>query len=130
MTPYVPHPEHGEFPVALVCRPPYGPPNHGSASNPQNAAWLSALRHARKNVFIQTPTLNAEPLVPAIAEACERGVDVHCYVCIGYNDAVRCCCSKLFFPLSFLFFPLFIFTFGFSSISSFANIKLVPSIYE
>jgi len=88
MTPYIPHPAHEPFPIAMVCRAPYGPPNHSAGSNPQNAAWLSALRHARKNVFIQTPTLNAEPLIPAIIEACERGVDVYCYVCLGYNDAV------------------------------------------
>ncbi|KAI1381825.1 IQ calmodulin-binding motif protein [Hypoxylon crocopeplum] len=87
MTPYVPHPAHELFPMALVCRPPYGTPNHASVSNPQNAAWLSALRNAERNVFIQTPTLNAEPLVPAIVEACERGVDVYCYVCLGYNDS-------------------------------------------
>lgn len=88
MTPYIPHPAHEPFPIALVCRSPYGPPNHSAVTNPQNEAWLSALRHARKNVFIQTPTLNAEPLIPAIVKACERGVDVYCYVCLGYNDAV------------------------------------------
>ncbi|KAI1096053.1 IQ calmodulin-binding motif protein [Rostrohypoxylon terebratum] len=87
MTPYIPHPAHEPFPMALVCRPPYGPPNHASVSNPQNAAWLSALRNAQKNVFIQSPTLNAEPLIPAIVEACERGIDVYCYVCLGYNDS-------------------------------------------
>ncbi|KAH8900135.1 hypothetical protein GQ53DRAFT_758241 [Thozetella sp. PMI_491] len=89
MTPYIPHPVHEPMPMALVCRNPYGPPNHKSVSNPQNAAWLSALRNAKKNVFIQSPTLNAEPLVPAIREACERGVDVYCYICLGYNDTVR-----------------------------------------
>ncbi|KAI0380116.1 IQ calmodulin-binding motif protein [Hypomontagnella monticulosa] len=87
MTPYLPHPAHEPFPMAMVCRWPYGTPQHNSISNPQNAAWLSALRNAKKNVFIQTPTLNAEPLIPAIVEACERGVDVYCYVCLGYNDA-------------------------------------------
>ncbi|KAI4602944.1 hypothetical protein KJ359_008165 [Pestalotiopsis sp. 9143b] len=87
MTPYMAHPAHEPFPIAMVNRQPYGPPNHKSVSNPQNAAWLSALRNAEKSVFIQTPTLNAEPLVPAIVEACERGIDVYCYVCLGYNDA-------------------------------------------
>ncbi|KAK8079554.1 hypothetical protein PG997_007372, partial [Apiospora hydei] len=86
MTPYMPHPAHAPLPVALVNRDPYGPPNHKSVANPQNAAWLSALRNAEKNVFIQSPTLNAEPLVPAIVEACERGIDVYCYICLGYND--------------------------------------------
>ncbi|KAI8624312.1 phospholipase D/nuclease [Xylariaceae sp. FL1651] len=87
MTPYIPHPIHEPFPMALVCRAPYGRPNHKSTVNPQNAAWLSALRNAERNVFIQTPNLNAEPLVPAIKEACERGIDVFCYVCLGYNDS-------------------------------------------
>ncbi|KAH7026337.1 uncharacterized protein B0I36DRAFT_248992 [Microdochium trichocladiopsis] len=87
MTPYILHPASQPFPIALVNRAPYGPPNHDSVSNPQNAAWLSALRNAKKNVFIQSPTLNAEPLVPAIIEACERGIDVYAYICLGYNDA-------------------------------------------
>lgn len=87
MTPYIPHPVHEPFPIAMVNRAPHGSPNHKSVSMPQNAAWLSALRNATKNVFIQTPTLNAAPLVPAIVEACERGIDVYCYVCLGYNDA-------------------------------------------
>jgi phosphatidylserine/phosphatidylglycerophosphate/cardiolipin synthase-like enzyme len=88
MTPCIPHPVHEPFPIAMVCREPYGPPNHSSVYNPQNEAWLSALRNAKKNVFIQSPTLNAEPLVPAIIDACERGIDVYCYVCLGYNDSV------------------------------------------
>ncbi|KAJ8127857.1 hypothetical protein O1611_g5779 [Lasiodiplodia mahajangana] len=87
MTPYIPHPAHEPFPIALVNRAPYGRPNNKSIMTPQNAAWLSALRNAKRNVFIQTPTLNAEPLIPAIIQACERGVDVYCYVCLGYNDA-------------------------------------------
>lgn len=88
MTPYIPHPVHEPFPIAMVCREPYGAPSHSSVYNPQNEAWLSALRNAKKNVFIQSPTLNAEPLVPAIIEACERGIDVYCYICLGYNDTV------------------------------------------
>lgn len=88
MTPYVPHAAHAPVPMALVNRAPYGRPNNKSLPNPQNAAWLSALRNARKNVFIQSPTLNAAHLVPAIVEACERGIDVYCYICLGYNDIV------------------------------------------
>jgi len=90
MTPYIASQQgvSGPFPMALVNRSPYGPPNHRSVANPQNAAWLAGLRYAEKSVFIQTPTLNAEPLVPAIREACERGVDVFCFICLGYNDAV------------------------------------------
>ncbi|KAK4188266.1 minor cardiolipin synthase ClsB [Podospora australis] len=85
MTPYVAG-SKTFCPMALVNRAPYGAPTHKSVSNPQNAAWLSALRNAQSTVFIQSPTLNAEPLLPAITEACERGVDVHCWVCLGYND--------------------------------------------
>ncbi|KAF7294769.1 hypothetical protein MIND_01014400 [Mycena indigotica] len=85
-TPYLAHPTRDPFPIALVCRAPYGTPNHESVCNPQNEVWLSALRNAKKNVFIQSPTLNAAPLVPAIIDACERGVDVFCYICLGYND--------------------------------------------
>jgi phosphatidylserine/phosphatidylglycerophosphate/cardiolipin synthase-like enzyme len=88
MTPYIPHPVYEPFPIAMVCREPYGAATHNSVYNPQNEAWLSALRNAKKNVFIQSPTLNAEPLVPAIIEACERGIDVYCYICLGYNDTV------------------------------------------
>ena len=88
MTPYIPHAVHEPFPIAMVNRFPYGQPNHKSITTPQNAAWLSALRNAQRNIFIQTPTLNAAPLIPAIVEACERGIDVYCYVCLGYNDAV------------------------------------------
>ncbi|KAH6856147.1 hypothetical protein B0I37DRAFT_425195 [Chaetomium sp. MPI-CAGE-AT-0009] len=88
MTPYLTHQSHTPYPMALVNRLPYGPPTHKSVSNPQNAAWLSALRNAQKSVHIVSPTLNAPPLIPAIIEACERGVDVYCYICISYNDAV------------------------------------------
>ncbi|KAI1114468.1 hypothetical protein F5Y14DRAFT_170199 [Nemania sp. NC0429] len=87
MTPYIPYLAHEPIPMALVNRAPYGRPNHQSVTNPQNAAWISALRNAERNVFIQTPTLNAQPLIPEIVQACERGIHVYCYVCLGYNDA-------------------------------------------
>jgi phosphatidylserine/phosphatidylglycerophosphate/cardiolipin synthase-like enzyme len=63
--------------------------NHLSITNPQNAAFLAAIRNAQKSIFIQTPTLNAEPLLNPILEAVQRGVVVTCYVCLGYNDAVQ-----------------------------------------
>lgn len=101
MTPYIPHQTHTPYPMALVNRAPYGPPTHRSIQTPQNAAWLSGLRNAQKSVLILSPTLNAGPLIPAIREACERGVDVVCYICLGYNDAVRLPSPLFFF---FLFF--------------------------
>jgi len=88
MAPYVIHAAQEPYPMALVNRPPYAPPTQKSLSVPQNEAWLSALRNATRSVFIQSPTLNAEPLRPAIVEACERGIDVSCYICLGYNDLV------------------------------------------
>ena len=72
----------GAFPLTKLA------PNHNCVHVPQNEAWLSALRNAEKNVFIQTPNLNAEPLIPAIISAVKRGIDVYYYVCLGYNDAV------------------------------------------
>ncbi|KAK5654513.1 hypothetical protein OQA88_7142 [Cercophora sp. LCS_1] len=87
MTPSVIHPPHAPFPIAMVNRKSYGTPGHSSLCTPQNAAWLSALRHAKAFVFIQSPTLNASPLIPAIKDACERGIDVICWICLGYNDA-------------------------------------------
>ena len=106
MTPYIPHPAHEPVPMAMVNRKSWGglyntasllgwnvdhcgaAPNHSCVCTPQNEAFLSGLRNARKEVFIQTPNLNASPLLPAILEACRRGVDVYVYVTLGYNDAV------------------------------------------
>ncbi|KFY02315.1 hypothetical protein O988_02207 [Pseudogymnoascus sp. VKM F-3808] len=86
-TPYIPHEVHEPFPIAMVNRPPYGTPNNNDVYTPQNEAWLAGLRYAKKNVFIQSPTLNAEPILKEILNACERGVDVFAFICIGYNDA-------------------------------------------
>jgi len=87
MTPYIPHPVHKPFPMALVNRKPYGAPNHACVNVPQNEAWLSAVRNAKEWVFIQTPDLNAEPLLPEIIAAVKRGIEVTYWVCLGYNDA-------------------------------------------
>lgn len=88
-TPYIPHSLTKPFPIALVNRRPYGKPEHGDVYVSQNEAWLAALRYAKESVFIQSPTLNSDVLVPAIIDACERGIDVFCFICLGYNDAVR-----------------------------------------
>jgi hypothetical protein len=87
MTPYIPHPVSEPFPIALVNRKPWGAPNHACVNTPQNEAWLSAVRNAKRTVFIQTPDLNAEPLLPELVAAVKRGVEVTYYVCLGYNDA-------------------------------------------
>ncbi|KAH0829571.1 phospholipase D active site protein motif protein [Fonsecaea pedrosoi] len=87
MTPLIPIPRHDPFPMAMVCRQPWGAPTKHCLYTPQNAAFMSALRHAAKSVFIQTPDLNAEALLPEIVAACRRGVKVTYYYCLGYNDA-------------------------------------------
>lgn len=87
MTPLIPTVKHAPFPCALVNREPWGAPNHECVWTPQNAAFTSALRHATKSVFIQTPNLNAAALLPEILAACRRGVHVSYYYCLGYNDA-------------------------------------------
>lgn len=86
MTPYIPHARHEPFPIALVNRKPWGALNHSSVYTPQNEAWLSAIRNAESTVFIQSPDINAEPLIPALLDAVRRGVEVTMYACLGYND--------------------------------------------
>jgi phosphatidylserine/phosphatidylglycerophosphate/cardiolipin synthase-like enzyme len=87
MTPYISSMTAIPVPIALVSRPPYGPPNMHNVYVPQNEAWLSCIRNATRSVFIQTPDLNAAPLVPALAAALKRGIRVTYYICFGYNDA-------------------------------------------
>jgi len=87
MTPYIVTTTSAPIPMALVSRPPYGPPNMHNVYVPQNEAWLSCIRNAEHSIFIQTPDLNAAPLIPALAAALKRGVEITYYVCFGYNDA-------------------------------------------
>jgi len=86
MTPYLSTSTAEPVPMALVSRPAYGPFDSKSVRVPQNEAWLSLIRHARQSIFIQTPDLNAAPLMEALAQALRRGVEVTYYVCFGYND--------------------------------------------
>ncbi|KAJ5582991.1 hypothetical protein N7535_001611 [Penicillium sp. DV-2018c] len=86
-TPYMVLPKHKPFPMALVNREPFGSPNHSSIYTPQNSAWLSAINHAKHSILIQTPNMNAEPLLDPLLNAVRRGITVSCYLCLGYNDA-------------------------------------------
>ncbi|KIR81031.1 hypothetical protein I305_03418 [Cryptococcus gattii E566] len=79
--PHVVHAPHDPFPIAMCCRKP-----HGYIRNPQNAAWLAGFRYAKKKVFVQTPTLNARPIVRAVKQACRRGVEVVLLLDLGFND--------------------------------------------
>lgn len=106
MAPYTMLPSHDPVPMALVNREPYGgecylsevsitlsllnlfqAPNHNNIHTPQNEAWLSAINNAEQSIFIQTPNMNAEPLLEPLLNAVRRGVIVTCYLCLGYNDA-------------------------------------------
>jgi phosphatidylserine/phosphatidylglycerophosphate/cardiolipin synthase-like enzyme len=75
------------IPMAMVSRKPYANRNNDSVHVPQNEAFLALIEHAKHSIFIQTPNLNAKDLLPALAAALERGVEVTYYVCLGYNDA-------------------------------------------
>jgi phosphatidylserine/phosphatidylglycerophosphate/cardiolipin synthase-like enzyme len=75
------------IPMAMVSRKPYANLNNDSVHVPQNEAFLALIEHAKHSIFIQTPNLNAKDLLPALAAALERGVEVTYYVCLGYNDA-------------------------------------------
>ncbi|CEI67784.1 hypothetical protein FVEN_g9589 [Fusarium venenatum] len=87
MTPYIlTSTDAKPVPMALVSRPPYGAIDSKNVHVPQNEAWLSLIRNAQRNIFIQTPDLNASPLIPTIIDALKRGVEVTYYVCFGYND--------------------------------------------
>ncbi|GAA5877151.1 hypothetical protein JCM3774_003316 [Rhodotorula dairenensis] len=90
--PHMLHKAHEPFPIALVNRRPHGSPGHMDIRCPQAAAWLAALRYAEKNVFIQTPTLNASPIVRGVIEACStggpqrQGIEVTLFLGLGFND--------------------------------------------
>jgi phosphatidylserine/phosphatidylglycerophosphate/cardiolipin synthase-like enzyme len=84
--PFVPLPNLDPVPMAMCSRKPYPNITNGSLFVPQNEAFLSLIRNARRTIFIQTPDLNAKPLLPALISAVKRGVQVTSYVCLGYND--------------------------------------------
>ena len=84
--PFIPVAPTPAVPMAMASRKPYSNINNDSVFVPQNEAWLSLIRNAKRSVFIQTPDLNAKPLLPVLIDACKRGIDVTYYVCLGYND--------------------------------------------
>ncbi|KAK4548088.1 hypothetical protein LTR36_010808 [Oleoguttula mirabilis] len=84
--PFIPCPPTEAVPMAMASRKPYANLNNDSEFVPQNETFLSLIRNAKHNIFIQTPDLNAKPLLPALVEAVKRGVEVTYYVCLGYND--------------------------------------------
>ncbi|KAG2066327.1 hypothetical protein BDR04DRAFT_1106891 [Suillus decipiens] len=87
-SPHILHTRHGECPMALVNRAPSGSPgNHASSlHNTQDAAWLAGLKYAQRKVFVQSPTLNAAPVVEGILNAVRRGIQCILYIDVGFND--------------------------------------------
>lgn len=86
-TPYMTTMTPTPIPMAVVSRPPFGPINHNNIFVPQNEAWLSLIRNAKRDVFIQSPDINAAPLFPALVAALKRGIRIDAWSCFGYNDA-------------------------------------------
>lgn len=87
--PFIFHRAHQPIPIALVNRPARGTPGHIDTANPQDAAWMGAFRHAKKSIFIQSPTLNASPAIEGIIDACRRGITVTIWLGLGFNDLVE-----------------------------------------
>lgn len=75
--------------MAMVNRAPVGTPGHGHVDNPQDQAWLAAFEFAVEEVFIQTPTFNAVPVVNAALDAVRRGIRVVILADLGFNDEVN-----------------------------------------
>jgi hypothetical protein len=84
-TPLLVHGARDPHPIAMVCRPPHGTPNHKDTVVPQDAAWEAGMRLAREWIFIQTPDFNNAAVNP-ILDACRRGIECTLYICLGYND--------------------------------------------
>ncbi|KZT34488.1 hypothetical protein SISSUDRAFT_1009878, partial [Sistotremastrum suecicum HHB10207 ss-3] len=85
--PHIMHQAHDMVPMAMVNRHPRGTPGHSDGHDvPQNVAFLAGFKYAQKSVFIQTPTFNASPVVPATLDACRRGIEVTLYLDLGFND--------------------------------------------
>ncbi|KAJ4472653.1 hypothetical protein C8R41DRAFT_870396 [Lentinula lateritia] len=87
MTPYIPLPPSAfpgpqiptPIPMLIASRAPLGTPTFSvphAVRYPQNVAFLEAVRGAKERIFIQTPNLNAEPLLPELVGAVRRGVEV------------------------------------------------------
>jgi basic membrane lipoprotein Med (substrate-binding protein (PBP1-ABC) superfamily) len=74
--------------MVLVNRAPNGNPGNSASGlqNAQDAAWLAGLKYAQTKVFIQSPTLNAGPVVEGILNAVRRGIECTLYIDVGFND--------------------------------------------
>lgn len=86
--PHILHAPHEECPMVILNRAPYGKFGNPDSAimNAQDAAWLAGLKYAQKNVFIQTPTFNAVPVVDGVLKAVRRGIECTLYIDVGYND--------------------------------------------
>ncbi|KIK92965.1 hypothetical protein PAXRUDRAFT_829483 [Paxillus rubicundulus Ve08.2h10] len=69
-------------------RVPNGRPDDPESGihNAQDPARLAGLKYARKNVFIQSPTFNAVPVMEGVLNAVRRGIECTLYIDVGFND--------------------------------------------
>lgn len=74
------------LPMMVVTRPAAQSPFANSDHNPQNQAFLAAIRGARSRIRIMTPNLNDEAVKEALASAIARGVTVDIVIGKGYQD--------------------------------------------
>lgn len=74
--PFIPVQATEPVPMAMCSRKPYASMDNGNGFVPQNEAFLSLIRNAKKSIFIQTPDLNAKPLLAALLTAVRFGVEV------------------------------------------------------
>lgn len=73
-------------PMMVVTRPPAQSPFANDDANPQNQAFLAAIRGARNRIRIFTPNVNDEAVKDALAGAIARGVTVELMTGKGYQD--------------------------------------------
>ena len=73
-------------PMMVVTRPPAQNPFANDDRNPQNQAFLAAIRGATTRIRILTPNINDSAVEDALAAAIARGVTVELVTGNGYQD--------------------------------------------
>ena len=74
-------------PMMVVTRGAAQSPFANDDHNPQNQAFLAAIRGARTNIRILTPNINDEAVKDALAAAIARGVTIQLVTGKGYQDS-------------------------------------------
>jgi len=77
------------LPVLIASRDGDGMPFSNRNDNPQNRAWIGAMRAATTLVRIHTPNLNDDRAKKMILETVRRGVRVELILSKGFNDVLQ-----------------------------------------